>query len=212
MIFEQIKCGGDRNFAYIIADEESKEAALVDPAYGVSDLLDRLEALGLTLKYVINTHSHGDHKGGNDEVVSRTQAQVVVHSSAGYADVPAEDDDILSLGALELRIIHTPGHTGDGICILAEDKLCTGDTLFVGKVGGTGLGQDAQDEYDSLHQKLMKLDDIVGVYPGHDYGTAPTSTIANEKATNPFILRPDFEGFVDLKENWAAYKLEHGIT
>jgi glyoxylase-like metal-dependent hydrolase (beta-lactamase superfamily II) len=211
MIFEQVKCGGDRNFAYIIGDEESKEAALVDPAYGVDELLARVNELGLEVKYIVNTHGHGDHRGGNADVQAATDAKVVAHTSAGYADEPVNDGDVLNLGALELKVIHTPGHTEDGICVLAEDKLCTGDTLFVGKVGGTGFGDDAQQEYDSLHNKLMTLDDGVSVWPGHDYGVAPSSTIANEKETNPFILRPDLEAFVDLKKNWLQYKAEHGI-
>jgi glyoxylase-like metal-dependent hydrolase (beta-lactamase superfamily II) len=91
-------------------------------------------------------------------------------------------------------------------------QLFTGDTLFVGKVGGTGYGDDAREEYDSLHQKLMTLPDDTVVWPGHDYGVAPQSTIGHEKETNPFILRPDFQSFVELKRNWLAYKAEHGIA
>ena len=117
---------------------------------------------------------------------------------------------------MKLQIIHTPGHTGDSLCVLAEGpgavgKLVTGDTLFVGKVGGTGFGDDARAEYDSLHDKLMILSDDVEVWPGHNYGVEPSSTIGNERKTNPFLLRESFEDFVDLKRNWLQYKAEHGI-
>ena len=86
----------------------------------------------------------------------------------------------------------------------------TGDTLFVGKVGGTDFGKGARQEYDSL-KKLMKLDDDIEVYPGHNFGVKPSSTIGHERTTNPFILTHSFESFVELKQNWLAYKKEHGI-
>jgi glyoxylase-like metal-dependent hydrolase (beta-lactamase superfamily II) len=132
-------------------------------------------------------------------------------SSPGNADVRVADGDILKLGNLELEVIHTPGHTSDSICILAGDKLVTGDTLFVGKIGGTHTEEAARIEYTSLFNKLMKLDDAIEVYPGHDYGVAPTSSIGHERQTNPFLLRKEFKDFMWLKDNWAAYKLEHGI-
>jgi len=108
--------------------------------------------------------------------------------------------------------LHTPGHTPDSICLYVGDAVITGDTLFVGKVGGTDLGNGAKTEYDSLHEKLLILPDDTRVFPGHDYGTAPQSTIANERETNPFLAQPNFSAFVGLKQNWAAYKEEHGIA
>ncbi len=212
MIFRQINCGGDRNFAYIIGDEEAGVCALVDPAYNTEEILDETEQLGLTVRYVINTHDHYDHNGGNPIVSEKTGAEICLHEAAGTGDVHLKDGDVIEVGNLKLNIIHTPGHTPDSICILAEDKLLTGDTLFVGKVGGTGLGEDARDEYNSLHEKLMKLDDSVEVYPGHDVGVQPHSTIGYERANNPFIQRDSFEEFTDLKKNWAQYKIDHGIA
>jgi glyoxylase-like metal-dependent hydrolase (beta-lactamase superfamily II) len=96
------------------------------------------------------------------------------------------------------------------MCILIENKLITGDTLFVGKVGGTDLEEGARLEYESL-QQLMQLDENLEVYPGHDFGAQPSSTIGYEKRNNPFILQPTLEDFVHLKANWVAYKAEHGI-
>lgn len=212
MIFEQIGTGGDRNFAYLVGDESAGKAAVVDPSYDPELVLKRAREHNLDVVYVINTHGHGDHTNGNSALKKMTGAKIVMHRSAPYeADVQVDDGDVLQVGGLELKIIHTPGHTEDGICILAGNRLMTGDTLFVGKVGGTDYGEGARKEYDSLHGKLMTLDDGIEVWPGHDYGVAPSSTIGHERKTNPFILREDFESFVELKENWLEYKREHGI-
>ncbi|MBD3334476.1 MAG: MBL fold metallo-hydrolase [Candidatus Eisenbacteria bacterium] len=212
MIFEQIRVGGDRNFAYLIGDPAAKRAAVADPAYDPDMVLDRAGELGLEVAYLINTHGHFDHAGGNDRVLQRTGAELL-RAGAGGVD----DGASVSLGSVTLTFIHTPGHTADSMCILAEEpgeagKLVTGDTLFVGKVGGTGYGRDARQEYDSLHEKLLGLPDETEVWPGHDYGAAPSSTIGRERETNPFLLQPDFDAFVDLKRNWLEYKRRHGIA
>jgi glyoxylase-like metal-dependent hydrolase (beta-lactamase superfamily II) len=209
MIFEQIRTGGDRNFAYLLGDEASKQAALVDPSNSPEKCVDRAEDQGLKVVYIINTHGHYDHTDGNDAVRRRTGAKLV--ANGGRADIRVGDGDTVSLGNLTLQIIHTPGHTEDGICILAEGHLVTGDTLFVGKVGGTDFSTGASKEFKSL-KKLLDLPDETTVWPGHDYGTAPSSTIGNERLTNPFLTRiNDLEAFVDLKQNWAEYKQKHGI-
>jgi len=208
MIFEQIPIEHDRNFAYIVADEKTKEAVLVDPGYGGEQLVAAIEQKKLDLKYVINTHSHPDHTSDNEIVIRATGAKLVAY---GSGDVPVKDGDVLEVGGVELKIIHTPGHTPGDICILAENKLMTGDTLFVGKVGGTGFGDDARTEFDSLHRLLDTLDDAVEVWPGHDYGVRPSSTIGDERRENPFLVRTDFDDFVHLKKTWAEYKAKHGI-
>ncbi len=211
MIFEQLAIGGDRNYAYLIADESSLHAAIVDPGTNPGMILDAVKNHGLTVKYILNTHSHFDHIGAN-QVIARETGAPILGFNPGTSNKTVADGDEIALGDLVLKILYTPGHTPDCICILMEDKICTGDTLFVGKVGGTGYGEDARQEYDSLHKKIMVLPDDIEVYPGHNYGTAPTSTIGNERKTNPFIIQPDFEAFVDLKQNWPAYKLKHGIS
>ena len=212
MIFEQISAGGDRNFGYLIADEETKESAVVDPSYSPDGLIQAAVGSNLKIVYVIGTHAHGDHTSSIQSIRGKTGAKTVMHESApGNVDVRVADGDTLKLGNLELKIIHTPGHTPDSMCILVGDKLVTGDTLFVGKVGGTGTDEAARIEHDSLFSKLMKLNDGIEVYPGHDYGVAPTSTIGHERQTNPFLLCRDYRDFKWLKDNWAAYKQEHGI-
>jgi glyoxylase-like metal-dependent hydrolase (beta-lactamase superfamily II) len=213
MIFYQIDAGGDRNFAYLMADAEGGSAVLFDPPPDSSKYLPLLEKHRLKVQYIIITHGHADHTWGIGEAKKKTGGQVVAHATSSIeADVRVNDGDTIRLGSVPLRIFHTPGHSDDAICILGEKKLVSGDTLFVGKVGGTDYGEGARKEYDSIHQKLMKLDDDVEVYPGHDYGVHPSSTIGRERDTNPFILRDSFETFLELKKNWIQYKKEHGIS
>jgi len=209
MIFEQIPSGGDRNFGYILACEETRLAAVVDPSPDPLACAARVDALGLTVRFVLNTHSHYDHASGNAHFQRAHRALVVAYDDP--ADRRVEDGDIIDLGRSSLRVFHTPGHTPDSICILAGKRLITGDTLFVGKVGGTYSREEARVEFESL-KRLMTLPDEIEVWPGHDVGVRPSSTIGEEKTTNPFCLRlNDFSDFFWLKENWAAYKKEHGI-
>ncbi len=212
MIFHQIKAGGDRNFAYLAADAPGGKGALFDPPPDESLYLPLLDDARIELLYIIATHGHGDHTWGIARAKELTSAKTVLSDKSGErADIAVSDGQTLPLGTLSMQFIHTPGHTEDSMCILAGDKLITGDTLFVGKVGGTDFGQGARREWDSIRNKLLTLGDHIEVYPGHDYGVRPSSTIGEEKRSNPFILRETFEDFVDLKKNWLRYKQEHGI-
>ncbi len=212
MICKQLSAGGDRNLSYIVAGESGDEAAVIDPGMQPNAEISFLEENGFKLNYIINTHDHFDHTGGNSVLSKKTGARIAMHESAhSYHDIELKDGDVLSLGTITLKIIHTPGHTPDSICILAGKDLISGDTLFVGKVGGTGYGCDARDEFESLHNKLMKLHPDTRVWPGHDYGVRPVSTIGDELRENPFLLRDSFESFVELKRNWLVYKRVHGI-
>ncbi|MFH0778287.1 MAG: MBL fold metallo-hydrolase [Candidatus Eisenbacteria bacterium] len=212
MIFEQVRTGGDRNFSYLVADDEMRTGIVVDPSFDCEELAAKLKAYGLTIKYIVNTHSHADHMAGNVSLQKETNAQIVMHvTSKAKHDVSVRDGDVLKFGSLGATVAHTPGHTPDSICILVGGKLITGDTLFVGKVGGTDFGEGARSEYESLKRKLMSLPDETEVWPGHDYGTAASSTIGHERTSNPFLLRSDYRGFLELKKNWPEYKKIHGI-
>jgi len=212
MIFEQMASDGDRNFGYLIGEEKTRKGIIVDPSYRPKKILKRVEKHHLENSYIINSHSHLDHVAGTDHIRTKTRAKVVMYKEARFPfDIGVDDEQILKVGTLELKIIYTPGHSQDCICILVEDKLITGDTLFVGKVGGTGSDEAARTQYESLHQKILTLDEKVEVYPGHDYGTRPSSTIGYEKENNPFLLQNSFEEFLNLKKNWLEYKKIHGI-
>jgi hydroxyacylglutathione hydrolase len=213
MILEQIKTAGDRNFGYLLADPGYRAAAIVDPSGAPGKFIRRLEDHDLALKWIIATHSHYDHTDGAEELRARFPAVLALHRLSPLpSDVRLDHDQELELGSLRMRILHTPGHTDDSICIYVPGAVLTGDTLFVGKVGGTDYEDGARRQYESLHQVLLMLPDATQVYPGHNVGVRPVSTIGDEKMQNPFLLQPDFEHFVDLKRNWQAYKAAHGIA
>ena len=199
MIFKQIKHHGD-NFSYIIADDATKEAAVVDPSFNADAIIAAAKDQNLKVKYVIDTHHHGDHTAGNEEVRSAFAAKVVAHQlSHVRKDLDVKDGDILRLGKILIRIIHTPGHTPDGICLLADGKLLTGDTLFVGECGRTDLPDgNSESMYNSLFQKLVKLDEDIEVYPGHDYGPKPHSTIGRERKTNYTLEKRTLKEFIEF--------------
>ncbi len=211
MIFHQIDAGGDRNFAYLIADREGGVAAVFDPPPDPERYSSLIDEHKLTVEYIVITHGHSDHSWGMLPAQKKFGGKTVGHSSMLQPlDVKVDDGDTLPLGDIELQFIYTPGHSDDHVCVVCGSHAITGDTLFVGKVGGTDLGSGAKREWESLH-KLMKLPDTMNVWPGHNFGVAPTSTIGHEKKTNPFLLQPTLEAFIDLKTNWLDYKRKHGI-
>ncbi len=213
MIVKRISTGGDRNFGYVLTDDVSGKAALIDPSYDPDGMVDWALGEGLSVSHALITHDHHDHTNGNDRVRERTGASIVMHDSSDTAaDILVVDGDVVTVGGLQVGVIHTPGHHPTAVCYHAGGAVFTGDTLFVGKVGGTDLDRGAREEYDSLHGKLMKLPGETRVLPGHDVGTEAESTISHELATNPFLLQATVEEFIDLKRNWAAYKERHGIA
>jgi hydroxyacylglutathione hydrolase len=191
MIFKQIPVGSFQNFAYIIGDEKTKTGAIVDPAWETDKLLKPCEELGLQVRFVINTHSHNDHVQGNEQIAKRTGAKIVMHERASLKkDVSVKDGDVIEVGSVKVKVIHTPGHCPDSICLLVDGKLLTGDTLFVGECGRTDLsGGNASQMYDSLFNKILPLQDSIEVYPGHNYGSKPSSTIGFERKNN-YTLKP----------------------
>jgi hydroxyacylglutathione hydrolase len=191
MFFKQIQQHGD-NFSYIIADETTKEAAVVDTSFNAGEIMHSLKAENFALKYIINTHGHSDHTAGNQELKAAFEGKIISHKQSKIgAELKVDDGDIIRIGSIVVKVIYTPGHTTDSICLLINDqKLLTGDTLFVGECGRTDLpGGNSRSMYDSLFNKLMKLNDGVEVYPGHDYGQKSHSTIGEERRSN-YVLQP----------------------
>ena len=215
-IFEQIRTGGDRNFGYLIGDRAARVAAVVDPSYDPKSVVRRAEEQGLAVKYIINTHGHSDHTNGNTKAKKLTGAPIVAYQSSSISpDVGVIDGQVLKLGSLALELIYVPGHTDDHILVyLTQQKVAiTGDHLFVGKIGGTGTEEAARAEHASLQRNLERFDADVTIWPGHDYGCRPSSTIGLEKIMNPFLMRiGDIDEFLKLKQEWAGFKAKHGLA
>lgn len=213
LIFEQVRTGGDRNFGYLLGDRDAGKAVLVDPSYDPKKMVKRAAAQGLAVSFIVNTHGHRDHTNGNAKAKKLTGATLVAHrSAASRPDVPVDQGDVLRVGSLTLEILYTPGHADDHICLRVGEICLTGDTLFVGKIGGTATEAAARAEYASLHDVLLQLPDATTVWPGHDYGCRPSSTIGLEKRTNPFLLCQDLSAFLELKAGWAEYKRVNGLV
>ena len=189
---EQIEVGQMANFTYFIIDEEEKEIAVVDPSWDLDKIFEIIKTNSYTVKFIINTHTHFDHILGNDQVAAITNCQIVQHEkSIEKHDITIKDGDRLRVGNVIIDILHTPGHSKDSICLIIDSKIIiTGDTLFIGNCGRIDLpGGNIDEMYDSLLERIFKLDDELTVYPGHNYGSKPVSTIGHEKNTN-YVLAP----------------------
>jgi glyoxylase-like metal-dependent hydrolase (beta-lactamase superfamily II) len=200
MFLRQFKDSGGANMSYVLADESGGRGLVIDPTGDLSHIMKTIETEGLRIEYVLNTHGHPDHTSGNKRIAAETGAKIAAHRLAGIKkDVALEDGVLLRVGRLEVKVIHTPGHTRDSVCFLVGGRLFTGDTLFVGECGRTDMpGGDAGAMYESLFNRLMKLPDDIEIYPGHDYGPRPTSTIGHERKTNYVLERRTKEEFIEF--------------
>ncbi len=212
LIFEQIRAGGDRNFGYLIGDRDARRGVLIDPSFSPDEFAERARSQGLTITHVINTHGHADHVNGNRRAVELTSSAVAAHPSLS-PDLALADGDELRVGAFRLICRHVPGHSPDHIALYepTHQLLITGDLIFVGKVGGTSTDEDARREWDSLQRLLSEIPDAATVWPGHDYGVRPSSTMALEKASNPFLRCADLDAFMQLKTEWPVFKTRLGL-
>lgn len=214
LVFEQIRLGGDRNFGYLLGDRDAGEAVIVDPAFSPGAVVDRAHAQDLRVTYVLNTHGHPDHVEGNEEAVERTGAPVAGHPSLPTPpDESLTDGRVLTVGRLSLEAMETPGHAEDHLVFWerSHDILLTGDLLFVGKIGGTETEADARTEWESLRRVLDVVPDTATVWPGHDYGARPSSTVGLERNSNPFLQCEDADALLLLKERWSDFKERHGL-
>lgn len=213
-VFEQLRLGGDRNFAYLLGDREAGEALLVDPAFDPAAAIARAEAQGLRVLGILNTHGHADHTNGNAAAKALTGAPVLGGPGhPGPLDRVLEDGECVAFGAFHVKVWRVPGHCPEHLAfrVEEEDAAMTGDLLFVGKVGGTYSDEDAATEWDSLQRLLREWPPETTIWPGHDYGARPSSTLAWERRTNPFLGCPDLAAFQALKANWPAFKARHGL-
>jgi glyoxylase-like metal-dependent hydrolase (beta-lactamase superfamily II) len=214
LVFEQIRPGGDRNFGYLLGDRHARLGVLIDPSFAPATFVARAREQGLAITHVINTHGHVDHTNGNATAIIQTRAKLAAHPAAtSRPAVPLADGQVLQIGDLRLQCLHAPGHSPDHIVLFEStfELLITGDMLFVGKVGGTSDEASAEEQWHSLERIISAVPDSTTVWPGHDYGVRPSSTIALERATNPFLRCDSVDEFLKLKSNWPAVKKEYGL-
>ena len=209
-----------QNVVYLIGDPKTKEAAVVDPAWNVPAILQKLQEEGYKLTHVLLSHGHYDHINGVEDIVAATDAVVCaekreleefIYEGIGGMVIPRSSlkktsvAESVRVGTLDIQMMHTPGHTPGSRCMLIRPKtggaaqaLVTGDTLFVGTIGRCDFPYSSpKDLFHSLG-KIKKLDDETVVYPGHDYGSMPCNSLGKEKKTNPFLMARDLEQFLQL--------------
>lgn len=203
MTIDQILVTHMAVFCYLLTDEPTREAVLIDPAGDYERIFGAVERRGAAIKYIINTHGHFDHTSGNDHVIKKTGAQLIIHDAdvrklgsltsrffsrtmGGKTSPPpgmtVKDGDIIRFGRSEIRVIHTPGHSEGGICLYAPGNIFTGDTLFTEGMGRTDLADGSEEKImDSIVNKILALPDDTVIWPGHHYGRRPTSTVREQK-------------------------------
>ncbi len=200
MIFEQIATGGCQS--YLLGCDEARSAILIDPHLNQIDRYLGLAAKdGLRIRYVLDTHTHADHFSAAKELGRTLDVPVVTSklSPAPYAGFKLDDGEILRVGNMRLKALHTPGHTRDSLCILADDRIFTGDTLLIGGTGRTDLPTGDPDQlYDSLFGRVLKLDPALLVYPAHDYKGRSHSSIGDEIAGNPRLQKRERAEFIAM--------------
>lgn len=200
MIVHQIQVGNMQNFSYIVVDEDTSESIIIDPSWDLIELEMVIKENNLKIKYIVNTHHHFDHTIGNEAMAESTKAPIIQHENSELKhDITVKDGDVIEFGNSKLKVLHTPGHSKDSICLIGDGKIFSGDTLFVGNCGRIDLpGGSAKELYHSLFDVLYSLDDNLVMYSGHNYGHKETSTLGQEKITNMIMQKRTEQQFLDM--------------
>lgn len=218
MYLKQMELGPMQNFVYLVGDPVARQCVVVDPAWEIDTIVDTAAADDMTIVGALVTHTHQDHVGGSlaswgmpgripgvEELLGRVRAKVYVHNAEreflqGFGSdlVKVDNHDTLPVGRLTVRFLHTPGHTPGSQCFLVDDRLISGDTLFIGSCGRTDLpGSDPSEMYYSLTQRLAALPDDTVLLPGHNYG-GDASTIGREKRQNRLMQFASLHDFLGV--------------
>jgi len=196
----QLSSSKSDNFSYLVYCPETLEGMAVDPSFAPDILLQAAADRNIKIVILANTHGHADHIAGNPAILAATGAKLAAHPlDVAEADIPLVEGSTLKLGQGTIAVLHTPGHTPGSVVFKVGDAIITGDTLFVSRCGRADLaGSKVEDLYQSL-QRLKQLPGATKVFPGHDYGPMPVSTLDWELAHNEFIRCPDLESFIRLR-------------
>ncbi len=196
----QIPVAGTDNFSYLVICPESGKALGVDPGIAPQSMLSVVRERKLTLDILANTHGHGDHIAGNGEVLRITGAKLAANPlDVPTAEIALGEGSQLQVGSIMIGVLHTPGHTPGGLVFNPPGALITGDTLFVTRCGRADFpGSDPEAMYHSL-LRLASFPPATKVFPGHDYGPKPHSTIGFERENNEYLKCADLESFIKLR-------------
>jgi hydroxyacylglutathione hydrolase len=218
LYLRQAQIGPMANYVYILGDPVSRKAAVVDPAWDITAICDFVAKEGYEIDKILITHYHQDHLGGHmmgqsvegsAEMLKRVKAKVYVNKHeaegvkrvAGLSDsdlVKVDAGDVFKVGDIDVKFLHTPGHTPGSQCFLVAGSLIAGDTLFINSCGRVDLpGSDPEAMYHSLNHTLKNLDDATVVYPGHAYSNESSSTIGKQKRTNMYLRFETLDDFLD---------------
>lgn len=214
LYFKQIEIGPMQNFVYLVGSKETRKVAVVDAAWDIEKILRIAAEDEMEVSHAFVTHTHPDHVGGQfsgvqiegvAELLEKVKVKVVIHKaeaeflkSLSPSDlIKVESGDEIDLGGVQIKLIHTPGHTPGSQCFLVDNRLVSGDTLFVGSCGRVDLpGSNAEEMYFSLTQRLMNLPDETILFPGHNYADKPISTLGEQKRTNPYLQFQSLRDFL----------------
>jgi hydroxyacylglutathione hydrolase len=216
LYFKQIEIGPMQNYVYLIGSLATHKVAVVDAAWEIDEILRLAAQDDMEITHVFVTHTHPDHVGGRfagveiagvTELLSKCKAKVVVHKAEAEALkdlapsdlIKAESGDKIDVGGVEIQLLHTPGHTPGSQCFLVDNRIVSGDTLFIDGCGRVDFpGGNAEQMYYSLTQKLMALPDDTILFPGHNYAAQSQATLGEQKQTNPYLR------FTSLKQFLSA--------
>ncbi|MEX0803970.1 MAG: MBL fold metallo-hydrolase [Candidatus Binatia bacterium] len=212
--FKQIEIGPMQNYVYLIGSTETRKAAVVDAAWQIDSILKIAAQDDMEITHALVTHTHPDHVGGSfagmeieglTELLEKCKAKVVVHKAEAEflkflsaSDlIKAESGDKIDVGGVEIQLLHTPGHTPGSQCFLVDNRVVSGDTLFIDACGRVDFpGGNPEQMYYSLTQKLMALPDDMILFPGHNYAPLKHATMGEQKKTNPYLRFTSLKQFL----------------